>query len=215
MTNNLKKIVLLLLFVSIILIVIILLLRSYLKYGTITTPRITAPYEAGINYDYSNEDFEECYENSDNIYDIGICYYSRNFEIEEKSKSINYVGEITVTLKLDGENITEYSISSSEDKMELWSEIGDSVSTTISFSYPDNKIINSDTKLTEFKRVDSSIFSAYKNKYSGENSIKVYESKIIIPINAKYADLVLEKAVFSENNSEEILQVLEEIKPYI
>ncbi|WOO87433.1 hypothetical protein RZE82_00410 [Mollicutes bacterium LVI A0039] len=193
----------------------------YLNKWIIRTPRITAPYEFGFDYDYSNEEFELCYEDSETIYDVATCYNDRNIKIKTEQKFTN-VGNIYIILRIDNGNIIEYVISSNQYEIYL-GDIGRILNTAVTFSYPDNKIISSNPTINkEYTRVYKEDIYSLKEILNKEREIKVYDSanlsseqeikdydtSIKIPFDDNNCEKILEEATFTNDNSEQVLNEL-------
>lgn len=185
-----------------------------LNFLTISTPLISAPGEEQnrtVDYEYSDSDFKECYNDSKSVYDVAACYNERNLEINKQEKSINSSGNIKVVLTIEDGHIKKYDIISSE--YSLW--LGDTGSediSVISFNYPDNEILDSSVNRNHsYNNVDKETFNDVNSELQNDE-IVVYDDFITIPFSNDNSKILLELLTFDDDNSEIFL---EEINNYL
>ncbi len=203
-----KKIIIGIIIIVIPIILIKIFMFIVFNFLTLSTPLISAPGEKQnktVNYNYSNSDFENCYNDSKNIYDVAACYNERNLEITKEEKSINHSGNIKILLTIEEGHINRYDIISSEYSMWLGDTGSEDVG-VISFTYPKNELLDSTVNRNHtYNNVDKDTFDNINSEIQNDE-ILIEDNFITIPFLNDNSEIFLELLTFNEDDSEKFLE---------
>lgn len=211
--------------ISIIIISIILTLTLGLFVMLLThnSPYITAPFETAnvdwtvFEYEYADDEFNQCISDSLSVYDIAECYQNNNKQLLDKRfNGIDIPTSITVNLYFDKDsNLNYFSIDSPSYFLNI--DVFETQNQSIFFSYPEGEYLESSTnKLpvtniyigdTKEKFVND-IQAQIQEQKPAVNNLEDGNSVISIPFNSIPQSSELKLLTFDTNNSEDFIDRL-------
>ncbi len=213
---NKFKVITIILIIFLISVFMFFLLKNsleYFDYLTVKTPIITEPY---IDSNFVDDNFNICIDNSNNVYDVALCYDNRIKELVNEKNEYTKLSNIYVEIPVN--DVDHYFIGIVEYRTDI--DVGFASYKSIVFSYPNNEFLKSKGGIDDSDSynvvTDNEIRDDYYSdmeKYQNE-TIYYSENKnaYIFPLSDENSKYFLEILSFNNDNSEIFL---EEINNYL